>query len=83
MIETAKMSGRGQIIIPKEIRKHIGATAETVFAVSALDDQTIVMKKIDTDKLVKEFREMRTRTIKVPQKEVDREVYAARKGRYP
>ena len=79
MIETAKMSERGQIIIPKDIREHIGATENTIFTVSTLDDDTIVMKKLDTEKLVKEFREMRARTLKVPQEEIDREIHAARK----
>ena len=51
MIETAKMSERGQIIIPKDIREEIGASTNTLFAVSALDKDTIVMKRINTKKL--------------------------------
>ena len=62
MIETAKMSERGQIIIPKEIRGEINADIGTIFAVSTLDKDTIVMKKLD---LVSEFRKLRGKARKV------------------
>ncbi|MBS3106224.1 hypothetical protein J4419_01000 [Candidatus Woesearchaeota archaeon] len=39
------------------------------------------MKKHDRERLAKEFREMRARTIKVPQEEIDREIHAYRKER--
>lgn len=58
-VETATMSERGQVIIPKDIRDYIGATANTLFVVMPLDKQTIIMKKLDREKLVAEFRQMR------------------------
>ena len=79
MIETAKMSDRGQIIIPKDIRDEIGASTDTLFIVSTLDDKTIVMKKMDTTALVNEFRRLRDKTKKAPPKKVEGEIRAARK----
>ena len=69
-VETAKMSRRGQIIIPKEIREDIDASKDTIFVVSTIDKDTIIMKKMDTKALVKEFKrlEARTKKNKHPQK---------------
>ena len=64
-METAKMSERGQIIIPKEIREEVGALTNTIFAVSALDKDTIVMKKLDADAFIRQFREFRRKTKKL------------------
>lgn len=58
-IETAKMSERGQIIIPKVVREYIGAEENTLFTVMPLDRETIIMKKLDRLKLVKEFESIR------------------------
>ena len=58
MIETAKMSKRGQIIIPKEIRAAVKAETDTIFAVSTIDENTIVMKKLNTEALAKEFKKL-------------------------
>jgi AbrB family looped-hinge helix DNA binding protein len=58
-LETAKMSERGQIIIPKEVRNHVHATENTIFTVMPLDKETIIMKKLDKENLIKEFRSIR------------------------
>lgn len=58
-IETAKMSERGQIIIPKVVREYIGAEENTLFTVMPLDRETIIMKKLDRLKLVREFESIR------------------------
>ncbi|MBD3309737.1 AbrB family transcriptional regulator [Candidatus Woesearchaeota archaeon] len=57
-IETTRMSTRGQVIIPKEIRDEISADEGTIFAVMPLDKNTIVMKKIDKKKLADEFKNL-------------------------
>ncbi|MBI2140653.1 AbrB/MazE/SpoVT family DNA-binding domain-containing protein [Candidatus Woesearchaeota archaeon] len=80
MIETSKMSERGQIIIPKEIREEIGAVSNTIFAVSALDRETIVMKKLNTKLLVEEFQRLRGKTKKISSLKVEEKVDAARKA---
>ena len=78
MIETAKMSERGQIIIPKEVREEVDASADTIFAVSTLDKDTIVMKKLDTTSLVSEFRRLRDKAKKVSPAKIEGEINAAR-----
>jgi len=79
MIETAKMSERGQIIIPKDIREEIDASTDTIFAVSAIDKDTIVMKKLDTSALVSEFRKLRSKAQKMSPAKIEEEIDAARK----
>jgi len=80
-IETAKMSERGQIIVPKEIREEIGATINTIFAFSALDKNTIVMKKIDTGRLIQDFRNLRSKTKKISPEKIEAEIHASRNYR--
>ncbi|MEK6881860.1 MAG: AbrB/MazE/SpoVT family DNA-binding domain-containing protein [Nanoarchaeota archaeon] len=46
-IETIKMSSKGQIVIPQDIRKEINADEGTLFAVVG-SKNTIVLKKIET-----------------------------------
>jgi AbrB family looped-hinge helix DNA binding protein len=77
--ETAKMSKRGQIIIPKEIRDEVGASTDSVFVVSTLDKDTIVMKKFDADAWVKEFKRLRAKTKKLSPAEIEAEIHAYRK----
>ena len=79
-IETAKMSERGQIIIPKEVRDEVGASTDTIFVVSTLDKDTIVMKRLNTEKLVEEFRKLRSRAKKISPEKIETEIHEARKG---
>ncbi|HLC95998.1 MAG TPA: AbrB/MazE/SpoVT family DNA-binding domain-containing protein [Candidatus Nanoarchaeia archaeon] len=79
MIETAKMSDRGQIIIPKDIRQEINASGDTLFAVSSIDKDTIVMKKLDTSSLTAEFRRLRSKAKKISPHKIGEEIHAARK----
>ena len=80
-IETAKMSDRGQIIIPKEIREYIHATEDTIFTLMPLDSETIIMKKLDKEKLVQEFRSIRSKSKKISSNEVNEEIIHARKAK--
>jgi len=73
------MSERGQIIIPKEIREEIGALTNTIFAVSTLDKDTIVMKKINAQELIRQFREFRRNTKKMSPAQIEAEIHAYRK----
>jgi AbrB family looped-hinge helix DNA binding protein len=45
-IETIKMSSRGQVVIPQDIREAIGADEGTIFAVTSSED-AVVLKKIN------------------------------------
>ncbi|MCH7567977.1 MAG: AbrB/MazE/SpoVT family DNA-binding domain-containing protein [Nanoarchaeota archaeon] len=56
-IETTKMSSRGQIVIPLDIRERIKAEEGTIFVVMGTKD-SIVLKKIKTpskEALIKEL----------------------------
>lgn len=79
-IETAKMSSRGQITLPKDIREQLRVGADSIFVVKAIDDDTVVMKKLDQDKLVEQFREIREKTGKLPSEEIASEVQRERQG---
>ncbi len=46
-VETTKMSSKGQIVIPLEIREEIKASEGTIFAIISGQD-CIVLKKIST-----------------------------------
>jgi AbrB family looped-hinge helix DNA binding protein len=80
-LETAKMSDRGQIIIPKEVREQIHATENTIFTVMPFNSDTIIMKKLDKDKLIKEFRSIRSKTKKLSPEEINEEIKHARKAK--
>ena len=60
MIETIKMSSKGQVVIPQNIRNFMHALEGTMFAVVASDD-TIILKKIQTpskEELLKKLKVM-------------------------
>ena len=79
-LETAKMSERGQIIIPKEVRDFIDANKSTIFTVMPLDKDTIIMKKIDKERLIKEFRSIRVGVKKkLRSKDINEEIRQTRK----
>ncbi len=81
-IETAKMSERGQIIIPKDVREYIGAGESTIFTIMTIDRETIIMKKLDKMKMIQEFRSIRTRVKeKLTPEEISREIEEARKAK--
>ena len=73
------MSERGQIIIPKDIRNEVHASTNTIFIVSALDKDTIVMKKLDSDAWIKEFRQIRKRTRKLSPGKIEALIHEVRK----
>ncbi len=56
-IETIRMSSKGQIVIPRDVREEIDADEGTLFAVLAGKD-SVVLKKIKTpskDDLIREM----------------------------
>ena len=81
IIETTKMSTRGQVIIPKEVREYINAEENTIFTVVPLDKDTILMKKMDKKKLLEEFRNIRDGIKeKLSPEEINNEIKAHRKA---
>jgi AbrB family looped-hinge helix DNA binding protein len=76
-IETIRMSSKGQIVIPQEVRNNVNADTGTVFAVVGSND-TIILKKINIPKkedLIKDLKkisiEARKRAQKLGIKESD------------
>ncbi len=56
-LETIKMSSKGQVVIPLDMREEVGAGEGTLFAAMS-SDQTIILKKLETpstDDLIKEL----------------------------
>lgn len=56
-LETIKMSSKGQVVIPLEMREEVGAGEGTLFAAMS-SDSTIVLKKLETpskEDLIKEL----------------------------
>lgn len=81
IVETTKMSTRGQVIIPKDVREYIRAEENTIFTVVPLDKDTILMKKMDKKKLLEEFRSIRSSVKeKLSAEEIDNEIRASRKA---
>ena len=59
-IETTKMSSKGQIVIPQDIREEIKAKEGTIFAILGSND-TIILKKIETpskEDLIRDLKEI-------------------------
>lgn len=79
VVETTKMSTKGQVIIPKEIRDFTDSEEDTIFTVVPLDKKTIVLRKLDKRKILKEFRTLRSKVRdKVSLKEVNAIVHKVR-----
>jgi len=60
VIETIRMSSKGQIVIPQDIRNEIKASEGTIFAVVASRD-SVILKKITTpskDEIIKELEKI-------------------------
>ena len=53
VVETTKMSTKGQVIIPKGTRLFTESGENTLFTVFPLDRETIVLKKIDAEKAIR------------------------------
>lgn len=84
-VEPSKMSTRGQIVIPQDIRVRMGLKKDALFMVGSLDKETIIMKKVDKAKLVGEFLRLRKeligRTGGLSGSEIEAEINAVRKNR--
>ena len=86
-IETTKMSSKGQIVIPQDIRAELHAEEGTVFAVMSSKD-TIILKKLETpskhalikdlEQIAKEGRK-RLETQGIKEKDIDTIIHKARR----
>ncbi len=82
-VEPSKMSTRGQIVIPLDIREKMGLKKDTLFMVGSIDKETIIMKKVDRSRLIKEFSRIRKSILKREREctaeEIEAEIDAVRK----
>jgi len=88
-IETTKMSSKGQIVIPQDIREEINAKEGTIFAILGSND-TIILKKIETpskENLIKELTQMakegrkRAEKLGIKESDIPDKVHKIRKGK--
>ena len=86
-IETIRMSSKGQVVIPQEVRNEVNAKEGTVFAVIGSKD-TIVLKKIITpnkEELINELKNIanegakRAKKLGIKQSDVPDLVHKARR----
>ena len=87
-VEPAKMSTRGQIVIPQAVREKVNVGKDALFMVGAVDEDTIVLKKVNRQKMMDDFLKMRQQIIKrtggLSAQEIEDEINAVRekkKGR--
>jgi AbrB family looped-hinge helix DNA binding protein len=81
-LEVTTMSEKGQVVIPQSIRKELGIKPKTKFLVYGRGD-TVIMKKLELPNLKKEWEDifnlMDKKELKIPDKEIQKEIAAARK----
>ena len=79
IVETTKMSTKGQVIIPQKTRQFTHSKKETIFVVTPIDEKTIVLKKLDTQEILKELHQIRKRVKnKMTGEEINAIVHKAR-----
>ena len=61
IVETTRMSTKGQVIIPQKTRKFTHSERETLFVVTPIDRNTIMLKKMNTQQIVQELHNIRSR----------------------
>lgn len=86
-VTTTKMSSKGQIVIPQNVRDHIQATEGTLFAVTSSKD-SVLLKKIHTpskETLIKDLKKIakegrkRAQKLGIRQRDIPELVHKARK----
>jgi len=84
-VEPAKMSTRGQIVIPQVVRERMKIGKDALFMVGAVDDETIILKKVDRHKMVSELLGIRKKILQttggLTSKEIGDEIHAYRAGK--
>jgi len=84
-VEPAKMSTRGQIVIPQAVRERVKIGKDALFMVGAVDEDTIILKKVNRQKIVSELLSMRKKILQrtggLTSKEIEDEIHAYRAGK--
>jgi AbrB family looped-hinge helix DNA binding protein len=76
VVETTKMSTRGQVVIPKQIREFLNVNEDSIFTVVALDRETIVLRKLSKEKILADFAKIREKVkkAKLTRKDVEKAI---------
>lgn len=84
-VDMTRLSEKGQVVIPNELRKNLGLREGTRFLVMGIDD-TIILRKVELSKertrLKELLRQSREKVDKVgfTENEIDRLIHAFRKA---
>ena len=73
-VELTKIGERGQIVIPLSIREKIRAPKGTLFSITLLDKNILVMRKVDRQELLADFKALRDSVQKLGEAEINEEV---------
>jgi AbrB family looped-hinge helix DNA binding protein len=80
--EVTTMSEKGQVVIPRAIRKELGIKPKTKFLVFGRGD-TVIMKKLELPDLKKEweaiFKMMDKKMLKLSDEQIQKEISVVRK----
>lgn len=79
-VEMTKIGERGQVVIPLPIREKMKVQKGALFSVALLDEHTIVMKKIDREKLLADFSALRASIKKLPEADINARIKRWKKG---
>ncbi|MGI0065377.1 MAG: AbrB/MazE/SpoVT family DNA-binding domain-containing protein [Nitrosotalea sp.] len=83
--EITTMSEKGQVVIPQELRKHLGIKPKTKFVVFAIGNN-IVMRKLDMPDIKKEwnniFQSMNKKNLKLDENNIASEIKVYRKTKH-
>ncbi|MGI0062376.1 MAG: AbrB/MazE/SpoVT family DNA-binding domain-containing protein [Nitrosotalea sp.] len=79
------MSEKGQVVIPQELRKHLGIKPKTKFVVFAIGNN-IVMRKLDMPDIKKEwnniFQSVDKKSLKLDENDIASEIKTYRKTKH-
>ncbi|MGI0041163.1 MAG: AbrB/MazE/SpoVT family DNA-binding domain-containing protein [Nitrosopumilaceae archaeon] len=83
--EITTMSEKGQVVIPQELRKHLGIKPKTRFVVFVIGNN-IVMRKLDMPDIKKEwnsiFQSVDKKGLKLDENDIAAEIKAYRKAKH-
>lgn len=84
-VEITTISEKGQVVIPQDLRKHLGIKPKTRFIVFAMGDN-IIMRKLDLPDIKKEwngiFQSMGEKGLKLNESDIAKEIKAYRNTKH-
>ncbi len=80
IVETTRMSTKGQVVIPQKTREFTHSEKETLFVVTPVDKNTIMLKKMNTQQIIQELHNLRNRVKnKMSEDEINDVIHKTRK----